>query len=39
MIATILGAKTFKLREALGSRPSPTKSMKGGFSSKGLFSG
>jgi hypothetical protein len=30
---------TFKLGEALGSRLSPTKSMKGVFSSKGLFDG
>jgi len=39
MIATILGATTFKLGEALGSTPSPNKSMKGVFSSKGLFDG
>jgi hypothetical protein len=39
MLATILGATTFKLGEALGSRPSPTKSMKVVFSSKGLFGG
>jgi hypothetical protein len=39
IIATILGATTFKRGEALGSRPSPTKSMKGVFSSKGLFGG